>query len=86
MARTAVLAGATGLIGNQLLQLLLTDTAYEKVIALSRKPISTAHPKLENVLLNVDEWTKLSSLKADDVFCCLGTTIRQAKPKRHFAK
>ncbi|MCE7863712.1 MAG: NAD-dependent epimerase/dehydratase family protein [Bacteroidetes bacterium CHB5] len=86
MARTAVLAGATGLIGNQLLQLLLTDTVYEKVIALSRKPIPTAHPKLENVLLNVDEWTKLSNLKADDVFCCLGTTIRQAKSKEAFRK
>lgn len=86
MARTALVAGATGLIGNQLMQLLLSDAVYEKVIALSRKPLATAHPKLENVLLNIDEWTKLNNLKADDVFCCLGTTIKQAKTKEAFRK
>ncbi|MBX2914646.1 MAG: oxidoreductase [Cyclobacteriaceae bacterium] len=86
MARTALVAGATGLIGNQLVQLLLADDTYQKIIALSRKPLAITHPKLENVLLNVDEWTKLNSLRADDVFCCLGTTIKQAKTREAFRK
>jgi uncharacterized protein YbjT (DUF2867 family) len=86
MARTALVAGATGLIGNQLLQLLLLDADYEKVIALSRKPLIISNSKFENFLINVDEWAKLSSLKADDVFCCLGTTIKQAKTKAAFRK
>ncbi len=84
--RTAVLAGSTGLIGNHLLELLLDDTAYDKVIALSRKPLAKRHSKLENVLVNLDEWAKLKELKADDVFCCLGTTIKQAKTKEAFRK
>lgn len=84
--RTAVLAGSTGLIGNHLLELLLADTAYDKVIALSRKPLAKRHSKLENVLVNLDEWAKLKELKADDVFCCLGTTIKQAKTKEAFRK
>ncbi|MBX2896466.1 MAG: oxidoreductase [Cyclobacteriaceae bacterium] len=86
MARTALVAGATGLIGNQLVQLLLPDAAYQRVIALSRKPLAITHPKLENVLLNVEEWAKLNSLQADDIFCCLGTTIKQAKTKAAFRK
>jgi uncharacterized protein YbjT (DUF2867 family) len=86
MARTALVAGSTGLIGNQLLNLLLSDSNYDKVVALSRKPLTLTHPKLENVLIAVDEWTKLQSLKADDVFCCLGTTMKQAKSKAAFRK
>lgn len=84
MARTALLAGSTGLIGNQLLELLLNDSYYDRVIALSRKPLLTKHDKLENVLVNTDEWEKLAALKAEDVFCCLGTTIKQAKTKEAF--
>lgn len=83
MSRTALLAGSTGLIGAQLLELLLADARYDRVIALSRKPLAV-HSKLENVLLNTGEWDKLSNLKADDVFCCLGTTIKQAKSKQAF--
>lgn len=86
MSRTALLAGSTGLIGNQLLQLLLQDVAYDKVIALSRKPLDLTHPKLENIVLEVDQLKQHAYLKADDVFCCLGTTIKQAKTKEAFRK
>jgi uncharacterized protein YbjT (DUF2867 family) len=86
MSRTALLAGSTGLIGNQLLQLLLDDVAYDKVIALSRKPLDLTHPKLANIVLEVDQLKQYADLKADDVFCCLGTTIKQAKTKEAFRK
>ncbi|MEQ1586787.1 MAG: NAD(P)H-binding protein [Cyclobacteriaceae bacterium] len=86
MSRTALLAGSTGLIGNQLLQLLLDEVAYDKVIALSRRPLETTHPKLQNVVLEVDQLKQHADLKADDVFCCLGTTIKQAKSKEAFRK
>ena len=86
--KTALLAGATGLIGKQLLQLLLDDGHYEKVIAITRKPLATdGHPKLENIVLNFEDLAANEILlKADDVFCCLGTTIRIAKTKDAFRK
>lgn len=84
--RTALVAGSTGLIGNQLLQLLVADSSYSKVIALSRKPLATSHPKLDNIVLEASELKKHHELKADDVFCCLGTTIKQAKTKEAFRK
>jgi len=84
--RVALIAGSTGLIGSQLLELLLEDNFYSKVIALSRKPLSISHTKLEIVLVEASELKNHRDLKADDVFCCLGTTIRQAKTKEAFRK
>jgi len=85
MSKIALLAGSTGLIGNQLLELLLLDSHYSKIIALSRKPLSITNPKLENIVLEVEQLGN-HQLKADDVFCCLGTTMKQAGSKAAFRK
>ncbi len=85
-SRTALVAGSTGLIGSQLLELLLAESSYTKVIALSRKPLSISHSKLENIVVEANDLKKHHELKADDVFCCLGTTIKQAKTKEAFSK
>jgi len=82
--RTALLVGSTGLIGKQLLDLLLKDTSYTQVIAISRTGLA-AHPKLKVVQT---EFKGLQQhrveLKADHIFCCLGTTMRKAKSKEAF--
>ncbi|HET9053671.1 MAG TPA: oxidoreductase [Cyclobacteriaceae bacterium] len=83
--RTALIAGATGLVGSQLLQLLLHDEYYTAVKALSRKPLDFTHPKLENIVLDFGQLTEHHDrLAADDVFCCLGTTIKKVKTKEKF--
>jgi len=84
--RVALVAGSTGLIGGQLLELLLSDTVYSQVIALSRKPLLISHPKLENIIVEANEIKDHKDFQADDVFCCLGTTIKQAKSKEAFRK
>ncbi|MEJ7660435.1 MAG: NAD-dependent epimerase/dehydratase family protein [Hymenobacter sp.] len=77
--KTALLAGATGLIGSALLPLLLASDRYAKVIVVGRRPVSTQHPKLTQVVTDFDQLEAESlRLAADDVYCCLGTTIRQA--------
>jgi uncharacterized protein YbjT (DUF2867 family) len=86
MSHTALVAGSTGLIGGQLLSLILEDPYYDKVIALSRKPLSLTHAKLQNILVEVDQINQNKDLNAEDVFCCLGTTIKQAKTKEAFRK
>lgn len=85
-SRTALVAGSTGLIGSQLLELLLAESSYTKVIALSRKPLVISHPKLENIVVEANDLKMHPELKADHVFCCLGTTIKQAKTKEAFSK
>lgn len=85
MAKVALLAGTTGLIGSQLLDLLLKHDAYSSVVAISRKPLAVTHPKLTNMVCELAEIpTTLQTVKADDVFCCLGTTMRKAKTKEAF--
>jgi uncharacterized protein YbjT (DUF2867 family) len=84
--KTALIAGSTGLIGKQLLQMLLNSDRYSKVVAITRNDLPP-HPKL--VALKVEfekpeQWA--DSLIGDDVFCCLGTTMAKAKSKENFYK
>lgn len=85
--KTALVAGSSGLIGNQLLSLLLEDNRYRKIIAISRRPLELIHPKLENIVLDFEQLKQHShALKCDDIFCCLGTTIKKVKTKEAFRK
>jgi len=85
--RNALLAGATGLVGGHCLQFLLNDDAYDSVSVLLRKEIPLKHPKLRQIVANFNNIDKsLSLIKADDVFCCLGTTIKKAGSQANFKK
>jgi uncharacterized protein YbjT (DUF2867 family) len=81
--RTALIAGGTGLIGAHLLQLLLTSNRYEKVIALTRKNLSS-HPKLIQQHIDGESITLRATIGIDDIFCCLGTTMAKAGSKEKF--
>lgn len=85
MQKTALIAGASGLIGSQLLPLLLASDRYAKVVAVGRRPLPIVHPKLEQRILDFDHLEEHRfALIADDVYCCLGTTMRQAGSKKAF--
>lgn len=84
--KTAIVAGATGAIGKALLYQLIEDNRYLKIIALSRKPITVKHHKLSNVIVDFDKLQLTHEHGADDVFCCLGTTIKQAGSQEAFYK
>ncbi|WP_096199554.1 NAD-dependent epimerase/dehydratase family protein [Bacillus sp. FJAT-45350] len=80
--KVALIAGASGLVGSELLQILLNGEAYDKVYAVSRKPLEIDHPKLIEVVCDFDNLEEIQGdYVVDDVFCCLGTTIKKAKTK-----
>ncbi|MEH7884150.1 oxidoreductase [Bacillus sp. JJ1609] len=80
--KTALIAGATGLVGNELLQFLLKGKEYDKVVALVRRPLAIKNPKLDEIIVDFDKLEDYrESFAVDDVFCCLGTTIKKAKTK-----
>lgn len=81
--RTALIAGASGLTGKQCLYQLLENNHYDKVIALVRNTLPLKHPKLQQVIMDYGK-PETFAIAADDVFCCLGTTIKKAGSKEQF--
>ena len=84
MRRTALLAGATGLVGRELLSLLLDDGDVAEVVVLSRRSIATPHPKLLQGIVPFDKLESFALPSVDDYYCCLGTTIERAGSERAF--
>jgi uncharacterized protein YbjT (DUF2867 family) len=83
--RTALLAGATGLVGSFLLERLLASMSYASVEVLARRDSGQTHPKLKSEIV---DFARLDERRvaADDVFCCLGTTIGQAGSQAAFRR
>lgn len=85
--KSALIAGATGLTGKELVKILVDQPAYHKITVLVRRPLDIEHPKLEQVKV---DFNKLEDYKkffeVDDVFCCLGTTIKKAGSQKAFRR
>ncbi|WP_339661018.1 NAD(P)H-binding protein [Croceibacter atlanticus] len=87
MSKTAIVLGATGLVGHHLLEEILQDESYEKVTLFSRSPIKKTHPKIEEHLIdlfNLEDYC--NQFKANDVFCCIGTTKSKSPDKKMYKK
>ena len=86
-SRTALVAGASGLVGSHVLHRLLDDPAYTRVTALARHELPLAHKKLEQRIVSFDRLAQMVDFpRVHDVFCCLGTTMRQAGSPDAFRK
>ena len=70
------MAGATGLVGQHILQGLLGDSSVRSVTALQRKPAQLTHPKLTTLIVDFAAVPRLPA--ADEVYLALGTTIKVA--------
>ena len=85
--KTALVVGATGAVGKALVYQLLEDNSYLRILVLSRKPLTIKHHKLNVVIVNFDALNDYSDqMAADDLYCCLGTTIKVAGSKAAFYK
>lgn len=81
-AKTAIIIGATGLVGNHLLLQLLNDDDFEYVKIFVRNSTGIKHPKLQEFMIDFDAKKSYQDHVTGDVlFSCLGTTKRQAKTK-----
>ena len=81
--KKAILFGASGFIGGYLLDELLNDGEYEKVVIVVRKDLQVRHPKLETILGDYHSLPGLKgNLVADEIFIALGTTQKNT-PDQH---
>lgn len=84
---SAVIFGGTGLTGRFLTELLITDARYDRITLFVRKEIPLYHGKVNQVLFNPDIPEEVADkIEGDQVFCCLGTTIKKAGSKEAFYK
>lgn len=85
--KTALIAGASGLVGSELLKLLMDNGAYKTIHVLSRRSLKVKSSKIIEHIVNFDELDKFEpTLQIDHIFCTLGTAIKKAKTKENFRK
>lgn len=78
----ALIIGATGATGKDLIQVLLQDPDYTEVVIFVRRQSGITHPKLSEVLTDFDNLEQVAqSIKGDVWFSCLGTTLKTAGSK-----
>lgn len=85
--KSAVVVGASGLIGSSLVKMLLESPQYREIHILTRKKIDLLNEKLIQHVIDFDQLAGQSfDFKVDDAFCTLGTTIAKAGSKIAFTK
>ncbi|AZZ35483.1 hypothetical protein CIK05_01260 [Bdellovibrio sp. qaytius] len=84
--KTAVVIGATGLIGSELVQKLMNSSEYNKIIAIVRRPKEWPSQKVEVINIPFEQLEQQQFSDGADYFCALGTTIKQVGSQAEFRK
>ncbi len=85
--KTAIILGATGLTGGILLDKLIKDDRYQKILVFTRNHVRQKHEKIEEYLIDLFELDQFQELfKADEVYCCVGTTKQKTPDKEIYRK
>ncbi len=80
--RTALIAGASGLVGSEILRGLLADPACQAVHSIGRRPVDVRHARLTQQVVDFTALPQLPPLT--EAYIALGTTLRQAGSKTAF--
>lgn len=87
MSYTAIVAGSTGLIGQQLIEQLCADPDCGRILALVRRPGNFDYPKVQELVVDYDRLGDYAGqIKGDVVFSCLGTTRKQTPDQKAYFK
>lgn len=85
--RTAIILGATGLTGGYLLQEIIDDPDYNKVVLFSRSKIAVKNDKIEEHLIDMFRLEECEEVfQGDEVFCCIGTTNSKTPDEETYRK
>lgn len=85
--KTALIAGATGLIGKELVQKMLQSNQYNCIYLISRKPCGMVNEKIQEIVIDFGQMEQINlEIQVDEAFCTLGTTMKQAGSREKFRK
>lgn len=83
--RTALIVGATGLVGREVLEMLLRHDYYHEIIVLGRSSVGIKDNRIKEVLINFEEIANhKEEISANDYYVCIGTTMKEAGSKEAF--
>lgn len=82
----AVVAGATGLVGRYLLEVLLEDSFYDQIVVLVRRPLERFERKLEQRMVDFENLRSTDLAGGTHLFSCLGTTMKKAGSQAAFRR
>ena len=80
--KTAIVIGATGLVGNEIVNKLLNDSRYDRIKIFTRRTLKISNLKLEEYIIDFDhlkDWKH--KITGDELYSALGTTIKKACSK-----
>lgn len=86
MGKTALVVGATGAVGREIVRGPCESQNYDKVVVWTRRELKFSHEKLEVQIVNFDKIKEIEPRGVDEIFCALGTTMKQAGSRRQFYK
>src|SRR5688572_26593418 len=85
--KTAIIFGATGLVGSYVLQELLSDNRYNRLVIFTRKHLNIGNPKVTEFLTGLENRESFEiNLAGEEIYCCIGSTIRKAGSQAAFKK
>jgi len=82
----ALIAGSSGLVGRACLDTLAVHPAYDRVVALVRRPSGNTLPRVIEQIVSFERLDDEPAVAADHAFCALGTTIRTAGSEEGFRR
>ena len=86
MGKTALVVGATGVVGREIVRGLCESPNYDKIIVWARRELKFSHEKLETQIVNFSDVKNMPPREIDEIFCALGTTMKQAGSRGQFYK
>lgn len=87
MAKTAIILGATGAVGKEVLTLLEKDSRYSTIKLFLRHSTGSKSPKVQEHIIDLFELEKHeNAFKGDEVYCCIGTTKAQTPDTETYRK
>lgn len=86
-SKIALVLGATGLVGQKLVERLTQDVNYSSILIVNRREVGYSNPKIQEKVIDFDQIDQsIKQVNATAIFCCIGTTIKTAGSKEAFRK
>lgn len=83
--KTVIVAGASGLVGKEVVKQLIADQSCKEIILLVRNKSEINHPKIKEILFDFTSLEyEIENVEADIMIICIGTTMKKAQTKERF--